>query len=147
MKVNQAGIDLVKAFEGCKLTAYLCPAKIPTIGFGATFYQDGTKVKLGDKITQAQADELLKHHLDTFAERIITYFKKPLNDNQFSAVLSFSYNLGTGALKSSNLLKKINANPADQTIREEFLKWKYAGGKILPGLERRRIAESKLYFS
>jgi len=147
MKVNQAGIDLVKTFEGCKLTAYLCPAKIPTIGFGATYYQDGTKVKLGDKITQAQADELLKHHLDTFAERIIGYIKKPLNDNQFSAVLSFSYNLGTGALKSSNLLKKINANPGDQTIREEFLKWKFAGGKILPGLERRRIAESKLYFS
>lgn len=145
MKLSQKGIDLIKQFEGLRLEAYLCPAKVPTIGYGATFYEDGTKVKLCDKITTERAEELLKWHLETFGERVKPLIKKPLTDNQYSAILSFTYNLGIGNLKTSNLLKKVNANPNDDTIREEFLKWKFAGGKILEGLVRRRIAESKLY--
>jgi lysozyme len=145
MKLSQKGIDLIKQFEGLRLEAYLCPAKVPTIGYGATFYEDGTKVKICDKITKERAEELLKWHLETFGERVKPMLKKPLTDNQYSAVLSFTYNLGIGNLKTSKLLRKINIDPSDETIREEFLKWKFANGKVLEGLVRRRIAESRLY--
>jgi lysozyme len=145
MKLSQKGIDLIKEFEGLRLEAYLCPAKVPTIGYGATFYEDGTKIKLCDKITKERAEELLRWHLETFGERIKPMIKKPLTDNQYSAVLSFTYNLGIGNLKTSKLLRKLNIDPNDETIREEFLKWKFANGKVLEGLVRRRIAESRLY--
>jgi lysozyme len=145
MKLSQKGIDLIKQFEGLRLEAYLCPAKVPTIGYGATFYEDGTKVKLCDKITKERAEELLKWHLETFGERVKPMIKKPLTDNQYSAVLSFTYNLGIGNLKTSKLLRKLNIDTSDETIREEFLKWKFANGKVLEGLVRRRIAESRLY--
>ena len=145
MKLSQKGIDLIKQFEGLRLEAYLCPAKVPTIGYGATFYEDNTKVRICDKITKERAEELLKWHLETFGERVKPLIKKPLTDNQYSAILSFTYNLGLGALKTSKLLRKVNIDPTDETIREEFLKWKFANGKVLEGLVRRRIAESKLY--
>jgi len=147
MKINQKGIDLVKYFEGLKLDAYLDPIKIPTIGYGATFYKDGTKVKMGDKVTQQQAETLLKDHINSFAERVKNLLKSELTENQFSAVTSFAYNCGIGNLKVSTLLKKVNANPNDETIRTEFMKWDKAGGKPLAGLTKRRKAEADLYFT
>ena len=147
MKVNKQGIQLVKSFEGCFLNAYLCPAKVWTIGYGNTKYQNGTAVKQGDKITQEQAEALLSDILAEFSKDVSKLIKVELNDNQFSALVSFAFNLGVGALSKSTLLKKVNANPNDKTIESEFMKWVSAGGKKLNGLVRRRTAESKLYFS
>lgn len=147
MKINDKGIALIKSFEGCKLKAYQDSVGIWTVGYGATFYQDGSKIKSGDTLTQQQADELLSYHVDLFAEKVKPLIKGELSDNQFSALVSFAFNLGAGALSKSTLLKKVNANPEDESIRAEFAKWDKAGGKQLRGLTRRRKAEADIYFS
>jgi len=141
------GYDLIKKYEGCQLKAYLCPAKVPTIGYGNTMYENGNKVKIGDEITQQRAEDLLLHIGKYFESEIKKLVKVTLTDNQFGALLSFTYNLGVGNLRVSTLLKKINANPNDPTIKDEFLKWNKAGGKVLAGLTKRRQSESELYFS
>lgn len=154
MNLNQAGIDLIKSFESCRLSAYLDSKRIPTIGWGATYYQDGSKVKMGDKITQQKADELFAFHLNEFCVEVKQLVKKPLNDNQFSALVSFAFNCGTDidadtipeGLGDSTLLKKVNANPADPSIRNEFMKWVNKGSSFEKGLTRRRKAEADLYF-
>ena len=146
MNVNKQGIQLVKSFEGCFLNAYLCPAKVWTIGYGSTKYTNGKSVKQGDKITQQEAETLLSDTLDEFSKGVSKLIKVELNDNQFSALVSFAFNLGVGSLSKSTLLKKVNSNPNDKTIEQEFMKWVNAGGKKLNGLVRRRTAESKLYF-
>jgi len=145
MEINQSGIDLVKKFEGSRLNAYLDSVNVPTIGYGATFYENGNKVKIGDKISQQRADELLTYHLNLFAKGITPLITSKVNSNQFSALVSFAYNLGVGNLKNSTLLKKVNANPNDTSIRDEFIKWNRAGGNVLAGLTRRRNAEADLY--
>ena len=147
MKVNSKGIQLIKTFEGCLLNAYLCPAKVWTIGYGSTQYLDGKPVKPGDKITQQQAEELLIDTVNIFAQGVEKLIKVELNDNQFSALVSFAFNLGIGNLQKSTLLKKVNENPNNHMIRTEFAKWNKVGGKVLNGLTRRRNAESQLYFS
>lgn len=147
MEINQSGIDLVKKFEGSRLNAYLDSVNVPTIGYGATFYENGNKVKIGDKISQQRADELLTYHLNLFAKGITPLITSKVNSNQFSALVSFAYNLGVGNLKNSTLLKKVNANPNDTSIRDEFIKWNRAGGNVLAGLTRRRNAEADLYFT
>ena len=146
MKINQAGKDLIKNFEGCKLKAYQCSALHWTLGWGLTFYPDGTKVKQGDVITQERADELFDYILEDFINKVRPLIKKDLTENNFSALVSFAYNVGVGNLKNSTLLKKVNTNPSDETIRSEFMKWVRAGGKELAGLKRRRKAEADLYF-
>ena len=147
MKVNSAGIQLIKTFEGCLLNAYLCPAKVWTIGYGSTHYLNGTPVKQGDKITQKEAETLLSDTLNEFSHNVSKLIKSNLNDNQFSALVSFAFNLGVGNLSKSTLLKKVNINPNDATIGIEFMKWNKAGGKVLNGLTKRRKAESDLYLS
>jgi lysozyme len=147
MKLNDAGIDLMHQFEGCKLTAYLCPANKWTIGFGNTFYEDGRSVKQGDVISQERADKLFSMIAEDFAIRVRSLLKVTLNENQFSALVSFAYNAGIGNLKASTLLKKVNVNPNDPTINDEFMKWISKGTSFERGLRRRREAESKLYFS
>lgn len=146
MKLNKAGADLIKAFEGCKLDAYKCSANKETIGYGNTFYEDGTPVRMGDKITQERADSLFELISDSFAAKVKPLITANLSENQFSSLVSFAYNCGIANLKSSTLLRKVNANPNDITIRAEFEKWNKAGGKVLAGLTRRRKAESDLYF-
>ena len=140
-------IDIIKKFEGCKLVAYKCSAGVWTIGFGSTFYENGTKVKQGDTITQARADALLLITANKFAAEVRKLVKSPVNDNQFAALVSFAFNLGIGALNKSSLLKLVNANPNDPNIRAQFMRWVNAGGKPLNGLVRRRTAEADLYFS
>jgi len=147
MRLNKAGIDLMHDFEGCRLEAYLCPASVPTIGYGSTYYEDGRPVKLGDAITQERADQLFQAIAEDFAKRVRSLLKVGLNENQFSALVSFTYNVGVANLKKSTLLKKVNINPSDPTIEDEFLKWNKAGGKVLAGLTRRREEEAKLYFT
>jgi lysozyme len=138
-------LELILKFEGLKLVPYLCPAKIPTIGVGATMYENGVKVKLTDPpITKERALQLLSFDLIKFGEYVDRYTKE-INQNQFDALTSFCYNLGPTNYKNSTLLKKINANPNDKTIRDEFLKWTKANGKTLLGLVKRREAEANLY--
>lgn len=146
MKLNKEGSDLIKSFEGLKLEAYRCSANKETIGFGSTFYEDGTPVKMGDVITKERADKLFEIISDSFAAKVRPLIKSNVNANQFSSLVSFAYNCGINNLKSSTLLKKVNANPNDPTIEAEFAKWNKAAGKVLAGLTRRRKAESDLYF-
>jgi GH24 family phage-related lysozyme (muramidase) len=145
MKTNELGLDLIKSFEGMRLVPYKDSVGIPTIGIGATFYQDGRKVSMTDKpMTEAQVTDLLRFHIQKFEQGVLGLVKVPLNSNQFSALVSFSFNVGTGNLQTSTLLKKLNA--LDYTgAADEFLKWAKAKGQELPGLVRRRKAERDLF--
>ena len=145
MEVNKAGRDLIKRFEGCKLKAYKCPAGLWTIGYGNTFYEDGTKVKQGDVITQQRAEQLFNLIVDDFAQKVDALVKSNVSENNFSALVSFTFNVGIGNFQRSTLLRKVNANPKDATIPAEFRKWVRANGEVLKGLVRRREAEAKLY--
>jgi lysozyme len=146
-KTGTTGIEIIKMFEGFRSEPYKCPAGIPTIGYGATFYPDGKKVTMTDKaITEQEGTALLQAMLVSFEKYVDSYCRDDINQNQFDALVSFAYNLGPSNLKSSTLLKKVNANPNDETIALEFMKWVKAGGKTLKGLVRRREAESQLYF-
>ena len=141
MKTSPKGIALIKEFEGLRLKAYLCPGGVWTIGYGHT-----AGVKPGMLITKAQAEEYLKADLIAF-ERYLNGLGLALNQNQFNALVSFIYNVGTGNFSSSTLLRKVRANPQDNSIMDEFLRWVYSKGRVLPGLQHRRLAEMKLYFS
>jgi lysozyme len=146
MKTPKSAIELIKSFEGIRLEAYLCPANVPTIGYGSTTYQNGSKVKLGDSMSPIEAEELLIHEINKFETYVKRILKSKVTENQFGALVSFCFNLGPKNLENSSLLRKVNANPNDATIRDEFMKWVNAGGKKLAGLERRRKAEADLYF-
>ena len=146
MKLNEAGKTLIKSFEGLKLTAYKCSANKDTIGYGNTFYEDGTPVKPGDKITKERAESLFELIAAEFESKVKQLNLPVLSDNQFSALVSFAYNAGLTNLVKSTLFRKVRANPNDPTIRDEFMKWNKAGGKVLNGLTRRRQAEADLYF-
>lgn len=146
-KVSQKGLSLLKEFEGIRFKPYLCPAGIPTISIGCTYYPDGTKVKMSDPIiSEAKATEIFLNVIKHFENSVDSFTRDDINQNQFDALVSFSYNLGTNALKNSTLLKKINLNPADPSIKKEFLRWNKSNGKVLHGLTRRRQAEADLYF-
>ena len=146
MQLTEEIIEFIKEKEGLRLNAYLCPAKVWTIGYGNTFYENGMKVKQGDKITKERAEQLLLFVLNQFADKVKPLIKSKINNNQFSALVSFAYNVGIGALQKSTLLKKVNNNPNDLTIKNEFLKWTRAKGVILTGLIKRRDFEQKIYF-
>ena len=147
-KLSQKGLELIKSFEGLSLKPYVCAGGINTIGYGNTYYTNGKKVTLQDKpITKEQAEELLKHSLSTYEKAVDSFCRDDISQNQFDALVSFCYNVGTGALQKSTLIKKVNANPKDVTISDEFMKWNKANGRVLVGLTRRRQSESKLYFS
>lgn len=141
MNTSPKGIALIKEFEGLRLKAYKCPGGVWTIGYGHT-----AGVKPGMLISKAQAEEYLKADLIAF-ERYLNGLGLALNQNQFDALISFIYNVGTGNFSSSTLLRKVRANPQDDSIMDEFLRWVYSKGRVLPGLQRRRLAEMKLYFS
>lgn len=133
--------ELIKSFEGLELEAYLCPADIWTIGYGHT-----GNVKEGDRITKAEAEALLDKDLQTFRNGVKRLVKVPLNENQFGALVSFSYNLGLGSLQNSTLLKMLNAG--DYTgAADQFLRWNKSGGKVLTGLVRRREAERAVFLT
>jgi lysozyme len=146
MKLNKAGADLIKEFEGCKLKAYQCSAKKWTIGYGNTFYEDGKPVLPGHAITQEKANQLFEIIANDFSAKVAKLVTANVSENQFGALVSFAYNCGIANLQKSTLLRKVNANHNDPTIRAEFLKWNKAGGKVLAGLTRRREAEANLYF-
>jgi lysozyme len=141
------GLNLIKKYEGLRLSSYLCPAGVPTIGYGSTRHANGKKVLLGEKLSgEKEATQLLLSTLDPF-EAAVNKHLPNLNQCQFDALVCFAYNVGTGALVKSTLLKKAKANSADPSILDEFLKWNKAGGKALQGLTNRRREEANLYFS
>ena len=144
MKTSNKGIELIKRHEGFVPRAYKCPAGVWTIGYGHT-----SGVKSGDVITATQGEEYLRNDL-THAEAVVNGQSMPLTQNQFDALVSFVFNVGSGNFKGSTLLRKARANVNDPTISAEFLKWDKArvNGilKVLPGLVKRRLEESKIYF-
>jgi lysozyme len=148
MILDNKGYLFITKHEGLSLKPYLCPAKIPTIGYGNCYYPDGKRVTLLDKdITKQQAFDMFKEVANRFAKRVDTLVTSNINQNQFNALVSFAYNVGTGNFSSSTLLKKVNKNPNDLTLKAEFLRWNKAGGKVLNGLTNRRNEEADLYFS
>jgi lysozyme len=148
MKLDDVGYNLIKSFEGLSLVPYKCQAGISTIGYGATFYPSSKKVTMQDApISLATAKWMLKETADKFAADVDKMIKANLNQNQFNAIVSLAYNIGLGGLAKSSLLKKVNANPSDPTIRNSFLIWNKAGGRVLDGLTKRRTKEANLYFA
>ena len=148
MKLNNSGYLLITEFEGFSAKPYLCSAKIPTIGYGNTYYPDGKRVTMLDKeITRIQAFEMFKFIADKFASTVSKLVKTPLNQNQFNALVSLAYNIGTGNFASSTLLKKVNINHNDRSIELEFKKWNKVNKKEVAGLTRRRNYEANIYFS
>ena len=152
MKASKSAYVLIHTFEGCRLHAYKCPAGVWTIGWGHT-----AGVYEGMTITREQANEFLEKDLHIFEDSLNFALGldgrncmpngKDINQHQFDALLSFTYNVGTGNLVRSTLLRKVKANPSDPSIRGEFARWVYGGVKRLPGLVRRRKAEADLYVS
>lgn len=142
MKISQKGLDLIKSFEGLELKAYKDSVGVLTIGWGST----GSHVKQGMVITKEQAEELLKQDVSRFEKGVTELVKAPLNQNQFDALVSFSFNLGLGNLKSSTLLRKLNSLDYSGAANE-FTRWNKADGRVLNGLTRRREAEKKLFLS
>ena len=132
---------LIREFEGLRLEAYRCPAGVLTIGYGHT---EG--VKEGEVITEAEAEQLLESDIDKAANQVKSVVTVPLTDSQLDALIDFTFNLGIGNLKSSTLLKKLNAGDYIGAA-EEFSKWIYSGKIILPGLVRRREIEKQLFLS
>lgn len=148
MNTGKKGLELIKKYEGFYSKPYLDPIGIPTIGYGATYYPNKVKVTMADKsLTEKEASDLLIKMLKVYENQVALLVKKPINQNQFDALVSFTYNLGATNLGKSTLLKKVNNNPHDPTICQEFEKWNRAGGKVLNGLIKRRKDEADLYFS
>ena len=141
MKASVDAYKLIKQFEGLRLEAYLCPAGIWTIGYGHT-----SGVSPNSFITIQEADEYL--HRDVAAiEMQLNKLNLSLRQCQWDAIVSFVFNVGIGNFKASTLLAKIRINPDDNSIIDEFLRWVYANGKVMRGLQKRRLTEMKLYFS
>ena len=148
MKPSINFINLIKQFEGYRSKAYLDAVGVPTIGYGSTMWNDGKKVKLGETITLDGAGVLLYWQINKMC---VILDALTLNQNQYDALSSFIYNIGTGTFSKSTLLKKVKINPKDESIRDEFLKWNK--GRVngllteLKGLTTRRKAEADLFFS
>jgi len=151
MKINRQGIDLIKKWEGFRSRPYLCPAKVPTIGYGTTRYPNRKRVALSDpSINETQAELYLINDIRRFSDAVTKALKVTVNENRFSALVSLCYNIGPGALTRSTLLKVVNEGPGTPGIRQEFMRWTKAtvnGKKVdLPGLVSRRREEADLYF-
>ena len=141
MKASIDAYELIKQFEGLRLEAYLCPAGIWTIGYGHT-----SGVSPNSFITIQEADEYLHRDVATI-EMQLNKLNLSLRECQWDAIVSFVFNVGIGNFKASTLLAKIRINPDDNSIMDEFLRWVYANGKVMRGLQKRRLTEMKLYFS
>lgn len=141
MNVSDKCVKLIGEFEGFRAHAYLCPANVWTIGYGFT-----KGVKKGDTITRGQADARLVHELGDFGDQVEKMVKVPLKQCQFDALVSFAFNVGVGALRDSTLLKLLNAGNYAGAA-DQFTRWNKAGGKVLPGLVKRRAAEKELFLS
>lgn len=141
MKISSRGIELIKSFEGLVTTAYRCQAGVLTIGYGHTY-----NVYQGQTISREEAEQLLARDLVWAEECVSSKVKKPLNQNQFDALVSFVFNVGPTNFHNSTLLRVINADPGNyDAVVRQLKRWNHAGGVISKGLTRRRDAEAKLY--
>lgn len=144
MQISQNGLNLIEHFEGLRLASYQDSVGVWTIGYGTTCYPSGQPVRKGETCTVEQANSFIAHDVAKFAAGVTNLVKVPVNQNQFDALVSFSYNLGLGALGGSTLLKKLNAKDY-VGASNEFTKWNKAGGKVLDGLTLRRQSEHNLF--
>lgn len=145
-ELDEAGLALIKEFEGCVLHAYLDSVNVPTIGIGNTYYEDGTKVTMQDPpITQERADGLFKAVSKDFSHAVAYSTKPVLTRPQFNALFCLCYNIGTGGFKGSTVLKIVNGEPGD--LHTAWIAWDKAGGKVNQGLLNRREKEYKVYCS
>lgn len=139
-KINDAGLGLIKSFESLKLIAYICPAGVLTIGYGST----GDHVKAGMRIMEVEAEALLRRDVGRFEKGMIDLIKVPLTSNEFSALISWSFNVGLEAAKTSTLMRYVNSGK-NNLAADQFMRWTKAAGRELPGLVRRRRAERELF--
>lgn len=142
MKLSTNGLAELKKHEGCRLTAYLCPAKVATIGYGCT----GEGVRMGMTISQAVAEMLLTERIVEFENAVKKGVTASLNQHQFDALVLFAYNVGPKAFRDSTLLRFVNRNPAALDIGTEFMRWVYVNKVETRGLVNRRTAERNLYY-
>lgn len=143
MITSEAGKDLIKKFESLSLVGYLCPAGVATIGWGTT-RMNGRKPKVGEKITLEQAKKLFDKDILVYEDAVRDNVKVPLTQAQFDALVSFTYNVGVTNFMTSTLLRLINQGKLKEA-QPQFLRWNKAGGKVLKGLTRRRLAEAVLF--
>lgn len=141
--VTQDGIDLIKRFEGFSQTVYICPAGYPTIGYGHLVWE---AERFEQGITEAEAEDFLRRDVLAAESAVLRLIDVPLTHGQFDALVSFTFNLGAGALQRSTLRHKVNRQ-AHNEVPEQFMRWVWAGGSKLPGLTIRRAAESNIYLS
>ncbi|HHB6968712.1 TPA: lysozyme [Klebsiella pneumoniae] len=149
MQISNNGIALIKRFEGCRLTAYPDPGTggYPwTIGYGWTGKVDGKPIKPGMNIDDATADRLLRTGVVSFEQAVSQMLKVSVTQNQYDALVSLAYNIGTRALSTSTLMKKLNAGDV-KGAADEFLRWNRSGGKVMAGLTNRRKAEREVFLS
>ena len=146
MSVSNKGVDLICEFEGKRLAAYDDGVGVWTIGFGTIKYPNGVRVKKGDTCTLEQAKEYMRHDLIEFEYTVNSSVKVPLNQNQFDALVSLAYNIGSSAFKSSTLVKKLNSGDYHGAA-DQFNVWINAGGKRMQGLVNRRDREKLLFLS
>lgn len=146
MTPSERCLDLIREFEGFRPQPYRCPAGVPTIGYGSTRYEDGTPVKMTDPpITRERANSIMLATLAReYAPAVTRYVQRTLTQGQFDALVDFAYNAGAQNLRTSTLLKKVNAGDI-AGAGGEFAKWVHGGGQVLPGLVRRRKAEADLF--
>jgi len=145
MRLTEKGLELIKKHESFRNNAYQDSAGVWTIGWGNTLYADGTHVKEGDFIYSRDASKLLEIIINKLEEGLEQVIEWDLYPYQWDAIVSLAYNIGIGAFSRSTLLKKLNRDPFDPSILDEFLRWNKAGGKVLQGLIRRRKQEAYLY--
>lgn len=139
-QITQEGLDLIKRFEGFSPTVYICPAGYPTIGYGHLV----SKGEVFDSISAKEAEELLRRDVASAERAVLRLINVPLTDGQYDALVSFTYNLGSGALQSSTLRRKVNRQ-AHSDVSAQLVRWVWAGGRKLNGLIMRRNIEAKLY--
>ncbi|MFW1886877.1 lysozyme [Acinetobacter johnsonii] len=144
MAVSPFGVDLICNFEGKRLTAYDDGVGVWTIGFGTTKYPNGIRVKKGDTCTLDQAKAYMQNDLKSFEQTVNNTVKVPLNQNQFDALVSLAYNIGTNAFSKSTLVKKLNSNDI-RGAADQFDLWVNAGGERMQGLVNRRTVEKALF--
>lgn len=144
MSISSFGVNIICNFEGKRLVAYDDGVGVWTIGFGTTIYPNGTKVKKGDVCTEAQAKAYMAHDLKKFELAVNNAVNVSLNQNQFDALVSLAYNIGTNAFKNSTLVKKLNAGDI-RGATNQFDVWIYAGGRRIQGLVNRRAKEKNIF--
>ena len=146
VKTNEAGVDLIKHYEGLRRTSYLCPANVWTIGYGAIRFFDGGAVPPSTTISELQADELLRRDLSHTEDMVSRLIRVPLSENQFSSLVSLVFNIGAGNFQRSQIRQRVNRSDYDGAA-SIFWQWRRGGGRILPGLVARRESERVLFVS